>query len=161
MLDFLGTQLLEVGVTCMRTLVASSVMAMTVEERFFDKVQIDKETGCLNWTAGTNSAGYGVFSIEVEGKGRRPVVAHRVSWFLEYGVWPEHTLDHLCHNRLCVNPRHLEDVSQGVNAKRAIAHGGHPNANKTHCKRGHELTEANVRYGRRGNGKQFLSLIHI
>ena len=46
------------------------------------------------------------------------------------------TLDHLCRNRLCVNPKHLEAVSLAVNIRRALL--------KSHCKRGHSLTDLNL-----------------
>lgn len=62
--------------------------------------RIDPDTGCWNWTGAKVRGGYGG-----HGSGR----AHRVAWELLVGAIPEgHDLHHLCGNRLCVNPEHLE-----------------------------------------------------
>lgn len=99
------------------------------------------DTGsCWEWCGGAvNSKGYGHIK-----QGRALLKAHRVSWTLVRGPIPSGlTLDHLCRNRLCVNPDHLEAVSNREN----ILRGTSPtaiNARKTHCQRGHELTAANI-----------------
>lgn len=100
------------------------------QERFWRKV--NKTDACWVWTAAQAGAGYGWFW-----DGRRPVYAHRFAYELLVGSIPEGlTLDHLCRNRLCVNPAHLEAVSLGENLRR-----GEPistiNARKTQCPRGH------------------------
>lgn len=57
------------------------------------------------------------------------------------------TLDHLCRNRLCVNPEHLEVVSRGENVLRGVGVTAE-NKRKTHCAHGHEFTTENTyRYG--------------
>ena len=80
-----------------------------VELRFWDKV--DKSGDCWEWTASRGTSGYG--QIRANG---RPVVAHRVAYELTHGAVPEGVeLDHLCHNRGCVNPDHLRVVSHKEN----------------------------------------------
>lgn len=81
--------------------------------RFSAKVIPDGD--CWRWAASLNAFGYGRFGVD--GKN---VLAHR--WAYEYYVAeipPGLTLDHLCRNRWCVNPYHLEPVPQSVNARRA------------------------------------------
>lgn len=107
-------------------------------ERFTSKFVVSKETGCWNWIAG-KSKGYGAFTIK-----KRVVAAHRVSYETHKGVIADGMeIDHLCLNRSCVNPEHLEQVTHKENCLRAF---GAPavNARKTHCKNGHELTERNT-----------------
>lgn len=109
-----------------------------LRERFGAK-HVLAENGCWVWTAAQMSRGYG--AIRVAGK---VLLAHRVSYELYVGPIPEGlTIDHLCRNPSCVNPAHLEAVTQGENVRR----GKSPiaaNARKTHCKRGHEFTPENT-----------------
>lgn len=71
-------------------------------------------------------------------------LAHRLAYEWSGGTIPAGlTIDHLCRNRWCVNPDHLEPVTRGENNLR----GGSPwaeNARKTHCHRGHEFTAENT-----------------
>lgn len=110
-------------------------------QRFWDKV--DKTGKCWIWTAGKLKTGYGCFKLD-----GRTQMAHRVSWFLVYGVWPEHEIDHLCRNTSCVNPAHLEDVTHAINIKR----GNLPQRRITHCPQGHEYTNENTQMR---NGKRY------
>ena len=120
-------------------------MAKTTEDRFWEKVHGVVETRCLEWRASTFHEGYGAFWYE-----GRPHYAHRVAWFLEYGRWPEHTLDHLCRNVGCVSVDHLEDVPHAVNVARGDA--GRYLSDRTECVNGHPYTPENT--GRqRDNGK--------
>lgn len=103
---------------------------------------IDKFTmgdGCWEWTGSKTGLGYGkVFSY---GSVR---VAHRIIYELLIGtVGDGLELDHLCRNKGCVNPGHLEPVTHQENISRGIG--------TTHCKRGHERTPENsyqYTYGR-------------
>jgi hypothetical protein len=119
-------------------------VARTPEERFWPKVQ--KGDGCWLWLAARLANGYGVFSY-----GGRPVYAHRFVYELTFGPLPEGTeIDHLCRNRWCVRPDHLEAVPHVENVRRGIGSGWQINAVKTHCPHGHEYTPANT-YTYRGS----------
>lgn len=101
-------------------------------KRFMDKVSV-LPGGCWEWTGGRFTHGYGVFWLD--GKQRR---AHRVLYVWTYGELGDgDDLDHLCRNRWCVNPEHLEvvtrreNVLRGIgptaeNAKKKISSSGHP-----------------------------------
>lgn len=111
--------------------------------RFAEKVNFDgpipdyrPDLGpCHLWTAGTDSRGYGAFSAE----GRKTVKAYAWAWEQEHGPVPVGLeLDHLCRVRLCVRTSHLEPVTHGENIRR-----GHKAT--THCRRGHDLTDAPLR----------------
>jgi hypothetical protein len=73
------------------------------------------KTPCWLWT-GTTCRGYARIKINKKG---RP--AHRVIYERETGIIIESgmKLDHLCGNKCCVNPEHLEQVSHSVNIKRS------------------------------------------
>ena len=106
--------------------------------RFVIKVKVDEGTGCWLWTAGKSKSGYGCFRFE--GKGWR---AHRVSYTLLTGSIPDRLqLDHLCKFRDCVNPQHLEAVTQQENIRRGDV--SKINLSKTHCPKGHEYSEENT-----------------
>lgn len=107
-------------------------------ERFFNKV--DASGDCWEWVGATSNQGYGHF----RGQGER--YAHRVVWTELVGpIPPGFTIDHLCRNRGCVNPDHLEPISALENVRRGFAPSMR-NARKTHCKRGHQFTPDNTRY---------------
>ena len=109
-------------------------------ERFWPKVDRSEQTRCWPWLAAKTGWGYGSFDI----KGR-DYKAHRIAYELLIGPIPEGlTLDHLCRNRACVNPAHLEAVSMRTNLLRGV---GPPaqNAAKTHCPAGHPYDLFNTR----------------
>jgi len=105
-------------------------------ERFWSKVDKDGPvsslgTPCWNWL-GNCSGGYGLFYI-IGGNGRY-LMAHRVSYEIEYGTIPKGLeLDHLCHNKSCVNPGHLEAVTHIINMQRRLPFRGQ----NIYCKHGH------------------------
>lgn len=107
-------------------------------------VSPEPNTGCWLWTASLGPKGYG--RAFVGHRQRRP--AHVVAWELLRGPVPDgRQLDHLCRVRSCVNPDHLEPVTNRENVLRGQGPSAQ-NARKTHCKRGHELNEANAYSGR-------------
>lgn len=91
--------------------------------------KVDKTESCWNWTAGKHEAGYGVFATN-RGEGKwRTVRAHRMSWELLRGpITAGAFLDHICHNRACVNPDHLREVTNKQNIEN---HSGPTSNNKT------------------------------
>ena len=108
-------------------------------DRFMAKVE--KTDGCWNWTAFVSVYGYGYIGI----KGKR-YAAHRVSYTLFVGPIPSHLqLDHLCRNRKCVRPDHLEAVTCRVNQLRGKTLGAE-RASRTHCPKGHPLKGSNIRF---------------
>jgi hypothetical protein len=109
-------------------------------KRFWSKVE--KTDLCWIWRGQRNHYGYGAFSF---GGTRRKVGAHRFAYELLVGPIPEGlTIDHLCRNRACVNPDHLEPVSMYENLMRSPIAPQAVNARKTHCKHGHEFTPENT-----------------
>lgn len=111
--------------------------------RFWSHVGDDRRPEvCWPWLACT-CRGYGHF-----GAFGRQVQAHRLSYELTRGEIPAGlTLDHLCRNRSCVNPAHLEPVSRGENVLRGAGITAR-NSAKTHCDAGHELSDDNVYFYR-------------
>jgi hypothetical protein len=110
----------------------------------------DPATGCWVWQLSLTTGGYGQIRIP-ELKRQGP--AHRVYYERLVGPIPEGLeLDHLCRNRACVNPSHLEPVTHQVNGLRGVGPCAE-NARKTHCIRGHELAGANL-YVRRDTGRR-------
>ena len=108
-------------------------------ERFWSKVDVSAPNECWEWTAGRNSTGYGTFRIGRDMRG-----AHRVAYELSVGPIPEGLqIDHLCRNVTCVNPAHLEPVTQRENSLRGVSPAA-VNATKTHCPKGHEYTPENT-----------------
>lgn len=111
-------------------------------ERFWRRVLCDVHTRCWNWT-GRKQGGYGMFYADGY-RGGRVIVAHLWLWQTLIGPVPEGLeLDHLCRNRACVNPAHLEPVTPRVNKLRGDSPWAQ-NARKTECLRGHPFTEANT-----------------
>lgn len=109
-------------------------------ERFFSKVV--KAGDCWFWLGAKNQGGYGKFS-----ENYIKYVAHR--WLYQFVNGPvdkKLDLDHLCRNRNCVNPEHLEPVTRSENSIRGIGPklAAERQLVKTHCPKGHEYTEINT-----------------
>lgn len=114
----------------------------TLEQRFWEKVDRGGPDECWAWTGG-GPPSYGRFGI-----GGRTHLAHRVAYELMVGPIPDGLdIDHLCRNKVCVNPAHLEPVPHAVNVRRG------PKPKPSHCKRGHEFNQANT-YFKNDGGRQ-------
>lgn len=114
------------------------------------KYPID-DTDCHIWVGGKESRGYGQFYL-----GGKSIGAHVAAYMLHIGeIAKGLTIDHLCKNKSCVNPRHLEAVSMRENVLRSNNTAA-INARKTHCKNGHEFSLENTyRFKNTHNGGSY------
>jgi len=107
-------------------------------DRFWEKV--DKTETCWIWTAHINWKGYGQFYFADSRGNKRMMGAHRAAYELFVDEIPSGLIiDHLCRVRHCVNPEHMELVTNQENLDR-----GDTNSKRTHCPRDHEYTPENT-----------------
>jgi hypothetical protein len=108
---------------------------------------VERASGCWEWVGPVAPhTGYGTYySLAC-----RLFRVHRLVYALTKGT-PGPAIDHLCRNKICVNPDHLESVSVRTNTLRGIGPSAR-NAAKTHCKRGHLLDAENCRTKRGPHG---------
>ena len=110
-------------------------------ERILPRVTVDPYRSCWVFGGAKHSAGYGVINIR-----GTVFYTHRLAYEWFHGDIPDGlTIDHLCRNRPCCNPMHLEAVTSAENIRRAMV--------KSHCLRGHEFTPQNS-YIRPDNGRR-------
>jgi hypothetical protein len=97
--------------------------------------RVDKSAECWVWTRGKTTQGYGQYQEH-----GRFFLAHRWGrWLARRHIPDGLELDHLCRNRACVRPDHLEAVAPKVNQQRGMSPSG-VNSRKTQCPRGHEYS---------------------
>ena len=112
-------------------------------QRFWSKVAVAPALDCWPWLASLNTGGYGQFMLD-----GRPQRAHRLAYEeLRAEIPAGLQLDHLCRNRRCVNPWHLEPVTNAVNTARGMLPliNGERQRSKTHCANGHPYNADNTR----------------
>lgn len=116
--------------------------------RFLAKTApMDEPGGCWRWIGAINAKGYGNFLLDASRKNRVYTSAHRAAYEHWRGEITEPQLDHLCRNRWCVNPWHLEPVTNRENAQR-----GKRGRLVTRCAHGHEYTPENTGWHKRPTG---------
>lgn len=117
-------------------------MTPSITEGALQRISTPDASGCMPWTGKVNSSGYGEYV-----RMGRTYRAHRLSYEIFVGPIPDGlVIDHLCRNRRCCNPCHLEPVTAAENTRR-----GWPVIKPT-CVNGHEYTPENT-YARPNGGK--------
>jgi hypothetical protein len=104
-------------------------------DRFTEKIAepFDAHNECWIWTGWKNLKGYGQFWLN-----GGDVPSQRVAHELFIGPIPEgYHVDHICKNRACVRPDHLQVLTHFENS-------GQARRDKTHCLNGHEFSESNT-----------------
>lgn len=106
---------------------------------------VDPETGCWEWAKSRDGKRYPMKWVD-----GAPHLAHRWYWEQRNGPIPAGlVIDHVCANTFCVNPDHLEPVTQRENVMRSKGITA-KNAQKTHCAKGHPFNEANTAFRKNG-----------
>lgn len=124
---------------------SSPGLVQALAAQFVGRIESDPNGGCWLWSGADNGVGYGRVYL-----GGIAYAAHRVSYVHSVGPIPEnHHVDHLCRVSFCVNPAHLEAVTQRVNTLRGVSRTAQQ-ARQTSCVRGHEFTPANTYHDKRG-----------
>lgn len=111
-------------------------------ERFLSKFEVNPDTMCWEWTATLSQSGYPQIGLE----GRKTGYAHRLSHELFNGTIPSgYQVDHLCFVKKCVNPDHLEAVTQQENCRRSALRFRWET-----CKNGHAMDSGSLYVNPRG-----------
>ena len=106
------------------------------------------DDGCWVFDGAKSASGYGVIGAGPRGQGN--ALTHRVTYAFFIADIPEGLdLDHLCRNRACCNPWHLDPVTRAVNVSRGLRAPGYGLRERTHCKHGHEFTPDNTYQAKR------------
>lgn len=116
----------------------------SAEQRARFWANVDMSAECWRWMRCLGRDGYGRAHLD-----RRQYLAHRLAYTFAVGDIPVGLeLDHLCRNKWCVNPAHLEPVTHAENVRRGTspATTRDRHAARTHCKRGHGFAENSYLY---------------
>lgn len=120
-------------------------MRTSLKESFWNHVVPEPNTGCWLWTGELKPSGYARFTICRDGK-KKKFAAHRFAYEVFIGPIPSGLqIDHLCRVRSCINPLHLEAVTQRENLLRGVGPSA-INARKIYCTNGHRLPEIPTYY---------------
>lgn len=107
--------------------------------RFSQRFKIDEESGCWIWTGAARGIGYGAFHYR-----NKQTSAHRFSYELFHGPISNDHIHHVCENKACVNPAHLQDLTRRDHILVTPTSPLSEKAGKTHCMRGHPLSGENL-----------------
>lgn len=120
---------------------------MTEREKERFDLSYRHHEGYWIWIRGQYADGYGQFTLN--GKSKR---AHRVSYEYTHSITltPNQFLHHVCRNKLCINPSHLEITNQANHVDSAT----YGNKQKTHCPYGHEYTPENICWNNHGKQRE-------
>jgi hypothetical protein len=117
---------------------------LSPRERLLSNISVDAN-GCWNWGLTIDNQGYGRIGLK-----QKKGLAHRIAYQELVGPIPDGlVLDHLCRNRKCCNPSHLEPVSNRENILRGTSQSA-INSAKVCCTNGHEFDAGNTRYDKLG-----------
>ena len=115
-------------------------MNKSVLRERISKRTVVTETGCWEWIGAKDRYGYGRMGFQVEGE-LRYFRVHRISHEVFRSEIPQGlVIDHLCRNRACANPAHMEAIS----AKENIRRGLRANLAKAECPKGHPYSIVNT-----------------
>ncbi len=107
-------------------------------KRVGERVLVRGEDECWPWLGDYKSTGYGRIGWRTDGI-KHTTSAHRIVWISENGTIPDAlVVDHICHNRGCCNPKHLQLLTRSANSS------DNTWAKKTHCPLGHPYTVDNT-----------------
>lgn len=130
------------SISCANKSIKRKKLTTTPEERFMSKVTKTKD--CWEWNGAKMPSGYGRFGYTTSEGKLINTYAHRISYLFFKGELTKGlVIDHLCNNRGCVNPDHLELVTQKENLKRSDKV---ISKIKTHCIHGHPFNKENTYY---------------
>lgn len=108
-------------------------------KKVMSKIIVDTETNCWNWI-GSRSGRYSDFYLD-----NKKMAAHRLMYFIfNFELDDSLSIDHLCRNTHCVNPKHLEQVTHRENVLRGVGPTA-INSKKDACKNGHKFSGEKIR----------------
>ena len=119
---------------------------LSLEDRIWAHIVPEPNTGCWFWSGSHNNSGYARINLKTTKSktGWKTCYLHRVTYEMYVGPIPNgKQIDHLCRQRGCCNPEHLEAVTPQQNVARGLASAVNA-AHKTHCPYGHEYNDDNT-----------------